>query len=165
MFLSPVRGLLNDEVRITQSFGADFRRNGKWVYKSLGMKGHNGVDFAGEKPGMKVPVYSPYDAIVWKIRISDTGYGNNIVLLTDRGGDGLQREVILAHLDSISLKLKEGDRVYLGDQVGVMGNTGLSTAVHLHVGLRRRNPDMTVKNYNNGYFGYVDFEPYLLFWT
>lgn len=152
MILSPVERPL----RITQHFGERPE-----VYGRFGLKGHNGVDFTGEFPGKKVPVYAPYDALVWQVA-KDAGYGNFVRLLTDKGGDGLLREVVLAHLDSVSVK--QGDRVYLGDQVGIMGTTGFSDGVHLHLGLRRRNIDLSVVNYNNGYKGYVDFEPYLLFW-
>jgi LysM repeat protein len=41
------------------------------------------------------------------------------------------RTVLLAHLDSFNVN--EGDRVKKGDKLGVMGNSGYSTGVHLHL--------------------------------
>jgi len=52
-------------------------------------------------------------------------YGN--VVIIDHGNG---YETLYAHMKSISVK--KGDTVLKGDKLGVMGNTGNSTGVHLH---------------------------------
>jgi|6_EtaG_2_1085325.scaffolds.fasta_scaffold03313_10 murein DD-endopeptidase MepM/ murein hydrolase activator NlpD len=156
MILCPVQL----RVRITQHFGEN-----PDVYEQFDLKGHNGVDIAGGVPGVRVPVLSPYDGVVRLGDQGDRGYGKNIHLFTDPDGDGRIREVVLAHFSYIHKRLKDGDRVYLGDELGMMGNTGFSSGVHLHLGLRYRDPKRNneIINSNNGYRGFVDFEKYLLY--
>jgi murein DD-endopeptidase MepM/ murein hydrolase activator NlpD len=154
MILCPVKS----PCRITQHFGARPE-----VYKQFGLRGHNGVDFTGARPGELVPVFSPYDAVVHEVGDQgDKGYGKFVRLRTAPDVSGSRREVILAHLSVVSVK--PGDGVRLGDAVGVMGNTGFSSALHLHLGLRRIGADGSEIDGGNGYSGYFDFEPYLLFW-
>lgn len=143
--------------RITQKFGENPQ-----IYARFGLKAHNGVDITGPKPGIRVPVYSPYDALVWQVADQGgEGYGKHVRLLTDLDAQGRQREVVLAHFSSISVKA--GQRVNIGDPIGVMGDTGFSTGLHLHLGIRyRKNGE--IQYYGNGYFGYTDFEPYILYW-
>lgn len=154
MILSPVEG----NYRLTQKFGQRPE-----VYGQFGLEGHNGIDVTGPIKGKSVPVYSPYDGIAWIVRNDRGGYGRHVKILTEKDGKGLLREVVIAHLSSVTIK--QGDRVYLGDKIGMMGNTGFSSAMHLHIGLRRRNEDLSVVDYDNGYKGYVDFEPYMLPWS
>lgn len=144
-------------VRITQHFGAR-----PSTYARFGLSGHSGVDFTYADKSYQGPVHSPYDALVWDTGYEPGGYGKYVLLLTDAGGDGLRREVVLSHLRRIDVE--KGQRVYMGDPVGLLGNTGFSDAPHLHLGLRRRNDTFQVEDYNNGYHGFIDFEEYLLFW-
>jgi murein DD-endopeptidase MepM/ murein hydrolase activator NlpD len=153
MLLSPVRAPL----RITQGFGGN-----EEIYKRFGLKGHNGVDFTGPIKGVRVPLYSPYDVQVAKIGDEgNDGYGKYVRLFTKPDHTGRVRDVVLAHLHSISVK--PGQIIPLGDPIGVMGSTGFSSGIHVHTGLRYRNEKLEILNYDNGYFGYVDFEPYLLY--
>lgn len=154
MILCPVQS----PCRLTQGFG-----DNPLTYQRFGLKAHNGVDYTGPVKGVSVPVHTPYDALVWKVGDQgNDGYGKYIRLLTDPDGNGRIREVVLAHFKSILVK--QGDRVFLGDAVGMMGNTGFSTGMHVHVGLRYRRPDLTILNYENGFLGYTDFEPYVRYW-
>lgn len=158
MIISPLKGSRGKDWRITQPFGVNPER-----YKQFGMIGHNGIDFAGSKPGDIVPCYACYDGLISKVGNDKEGYGKFVKILTDKDGKGYRRELIYGHLSKV--KVFEGERIYLGDEVGLIGNTGNSSGVHLHLGLRRKEEgDRVTKDYNNGFFGYVDFEPYLLEW-
>ena len=150
---------LQNPCRVTQRFGQ--RPD---VYKQFGLKGHNGVDFAGQHPGELVPVYSPYDAVVHEVGDQGTkGYGRFVRLRTAPNAAGYRRELVLGHLSSIVVNAKQ--EISLGDSIGIMGNTGFSSGPHLHLGLRRIAPNGSVVDENNGFSGYIDFLPWLLFWT
>lgn len=56
--------------------------------------------------------------------------GNHVMIRSDEGFI-----VFLAHLRNRSLTVKEGQRVKVGQQVGKIGNSGNSTAPHLHINL------------------------------
>ncbi|MHC8523890.1 M23 family metallopeptidase [Rossellomorea sp. H39__3] len=57
---------------------------------------------------------------------NDGGYGNKIVIDHQNG-----YKTIYGHLASISVKA--GQKVEQGQKIGVMGDTGQSTGVHLHI--------------------------------
>ncbi|MCE0534546.1 M23 family metallopeptidase [Kineosporia rhizophila] len=59
--------------------------------------------------------------------------GNHVVI---RGEDGIFAAV--AHLQQGSLKVRVGDRVHAGDQVGSCGNSGNSSEPHVHAQLMDR---------------------------
>ena len=88
---------------------------------------HTGVDLQ-----MKVgdDVLSPTNGVVEDI----VNYGNdNIGLgLKIRTEDG--DTLILGHLDSV--KVEEGDFVWVGRNIADSGNTGNTTGPHLHIGLK-----------------------------
>ena len=164
MILSPVQGLNS---RITQKFGNDFKINGKWVYKSMGMDGHNGIDY-GVPVG--TPIYASHDGEVVKAVKSNVGYGNHIKLRSRY----YARETVYGHLSK--LNVQAGQTVAMGDLIGWSGGakgapgSGLSTGPHLHHGYRNLIPSdkplaqWTVKDYDNGYFGYIDVSEYTVEW-
>jgi hypothetical protein len=57
----------------------------------------------------------------------DEADGNNVIL--DLGGE---RYAMYAHMQPGSIKVHKGDRVKLGQVIGLVGNTGNSVAPHLH---------------------------------
>jgi len=151
MIVSPVAAPL----RITQHFGERPE-----VYKKYGLDGHNGVDFTGQTPGEKVSIHTPYDAKVVQAEEVE-GYGLMVRIETPVV-NGKARQLVLAHLSE--LYVRKGDNVPLGNKIAQMGNTGHSSGVHLHLGLRYLDARGRVLDYGNGYKGYTNFEPYLLFW-
>lgn len=62
--------------------------------------------------------------------------GNHVVLQT-----GPDEYVFLAHLGPGTLQVAEGDTVDTGDVIGLVGNSGNSTAPHLHIHAQNR-PDL-----------------------
>jgi len=86
---------------------------------------HPGIDFAA-KTG--TPVMATASGIV-KAAKEKGDYGNLVYIIHDDSFSTLY-----AHLDKI--KVKEGDKVKQGQVIGTVGNTGKSTAPHLHYEVR-----------------------------
>jgi murein DD-endopeptidase MepM/ murein hydrolase activator NlpD len=93
-------------------------------------KMHEGIDLTAPKG---TPVYAAGDGIVVEVEKnrSRRGYGNLVII--NHGFDGL--ETRYAHLSTFNVK--QGDVVKRGQKIGTVGNTGLSTAPHLHYEIRR----------------------------
>jgi murein DD-endopeptidase MepM/ murein hydrolase activator NlpD len=83
---------------------------------------HYGVDFSLPKG---TPVYSTGDGVVKFTRSSISGYGRQIEI--DHGFGYVTK---YAHLDRFIVK--RGQKVKRGELIGYSGNTGKSTAPHLH---------------------------------
>jgi len=83
---------------------------------------HKGIDLSASRG---TPIYAPADGVVEVIRSSKQGYGN---LLKIRHAFGFS--TLYAHLDNF--KVKSGYFVHKGELIATSGNTGLSTAPHLH---------------------------------
>jgi len=139
---------------ITQEFGE--RPD---VYKQFDMKGHNGLDY---RASIGTPIFSPIEGKA-KVKKNKNGYGHHIKIRNKYG-----KEVVLAHLSEFYIK--DGEHVYQLQKVGLTGNTGFSSGPHLHYGFRELivgKGDIykwKVKNYNNGYFGYLDPLPFTFTW-
>ena len=87
---------------------------------------HQGVDLA-RQPNTNVEVLAAADGTV--IRVGPLGTYGNIVLISHKI-NGKRMDTNYAHLSSYNVKV--GDIVKQGQQIGIMGNTGSSTAPHLH---------------------------------
>lgn len=115
----PFANPLKSDYRFTSGFG--YRRDPK----TGGRRMHNGVDFAASTG---TDIFSPADGTVtfagWQ-----SGYGNYIEIQHDFG-----IETRYGHLSRI--RVKKGQRVSRGQQIGDMGNTGRSTGTHLHYEVR-----------------------------
>ena len=85
---------------------------------------HKGVDITNWRAGD--PVIATMDSIVCRVDYQ-ADYGNHVVL---RKGNVL---TIYAHLKDFSVKA--GETVKAGTTIGHIGNTGTSTAPHLHYGI------------------------------
>lgn len=97
---------------------------GPRLHPKLGVvRMHKGVDWAAP---VGTPVLAALPGKVKSLAKSDS-YGNLAIL--DHGG-GI--ETRYAHLDGFAAGLAEGQDVQAGQQIGQLGNTGLSTGPHLH---------------------------------
>lgn len=83
---------------------------------------HTGCDFAAPRGTL---VNATGDGKVITVKRSFGGYGNEIEI--DHGYGFITK---YAHLDEF--KVKVGQRVKRGENIGLVGNTGRSTAPHLH---------------------------------
>jgi len=90
---------------------------------------HNGIDFSAPE-GTKIQATG--DGIVKKVEKKSTGYGLNIKI-----DHGYGYETLYAHLNEILVK--EGQKVKKGEVIGLIGDTGSSTAPHLHYEVHYQN--------------------------
>ena len=106
-------------------------------------KHHNGIDISGT--GFGSPIYSATDGVVVATNntCSNQGYygsrcgqswGNYIRVSYNEG----KYTIIYAHITK-ELKVKVGDKVTRGKQIGYMGNSGSSTGTHLHFAIQDQN--------------------------
>ena len=137
---------------MSQRFGNDFISGGVWYYKSMGQLGHNGNDYAADEG---TPVYAAADGVVdfegdatndsWTL-----WYGGIYVRL--RHDDCFTG---YAHLSSTVID--KGQQVARGQLIGYSGSTGAATGPHLHFECIPLKP-----NFQNGYAGRIDPNPYIV---
>jgi murein DD-endopeptidase MepM/ murein hydrolase activator NlpD len=129
------------ETRVTSGFG--MRRHPIHDRTAL----HGGVDMRAARG---TPVYATADGVVeWASHHSNSGLGKMVKLVHNYGFS-----TIYGHLDKIEVKV--GDYVRQGDLLGLSGNTGASTAPHLHYEVhylnRRLDPkpflEWSIENYD-----------------
>ena len=82
---------------------------------------HWGIDYSGAKG---TPILATADGTVDRVAYS-VGYGRMVVI--DHGNDV---KTVYAHLKKFNVK--EGQRVFKGDQIAELGSSGMSTGPHLH---------------------------------
>ncbi len=90
------------------------------VYKVRKM--HTGVDFAA---AIGTPIYATADGIIDKLEVSFSGYGKELEI-----DHGFGYRTRFAHMHGFAVRY--GQKVKRGDLIGYVGETGLSTAPHLH---------------------------------
>jgi murein DD-endopeptidase MepM/ murein hydrolase activator NlpD len=107
-------------------------------------KFHEGIDFTA---AIGTPIYATGDGVVSEAEYNSGGYGNKIMI-----NHGYSYETVYAHLSKI--KVKVGQKVKRGEIIGLMGNTGKSTAPHCHYEVHKAGVPM-----NPIYFFFNDITP------
>jgi murein DD-endopeptidase MepM/ murein hydrolase activator NlpD len=100
-------------------------------------KFHYGMDFTAPTG---TEVYATGDGTIDIVESSKRGYGNKIVI-----NHGFGYKTLYAHLSGFNVKV--GQSVKRGDVIGYVGNTGLSTAPHLHYEVHLNNNKVNPINY------------------
>lgn len=174
----PFEGFINayyPKGQCTQWFGEN-----PILYGTMGMLGHNGIDYASL---FGTKLYAVKKGYICDIAYNpDTGYGNEIRIRTESG------EVwIYAHMSKVVVSLYQ--EVNAGDYVGDMGNTGFvvsnidangfwvkgsnkNAGTHLHIAKRKihdyvhgvdknwhgshKGIPYVVENLDNGFNGWLD---------
>ncbi len=90
------------------------------IYKVKMM--HPGIDFSAPQG---TPVYATGGGKVKQVKSSFTGYGKQVII-----DHGYGYQTRYAHLQDFNIKA--GQKVERGQCIGYVGNTGTSTAPHLH---------------------------------
>jgi murein DD-endopeptidase MepM/ murein hydrolase activator NlpD len=90
------------------------------IYKVRKM--HSGIDFAAS---IGTPIYATADGKVVSVDVKFSGYGKMVEI-----DHGFGYRTRYAHMHEFAVKA--GQTVKRGDLIGYVGNTGLSTAPHLH---------------------------------
>ncbi len=119
--IQPVRNL--DLKRLSSFYG--YRIDPVYKVKKF----HRGVDFSAPQG---TPIYAPGTGKVIKVKRSRRGYGNQIEI-----DHGYGYVTFYAHIRDF--KVKKGDIVKRGQEIATVGNTGKSTAPHLHYEVRKDN--------------------------
>lgn len=96
--------------------------------------GHDGVDLF---PGLGTPVLAIADGVVTDLGNSDGGLGVSVTL--QHSIDGQTFSTTYGHLGVGSVPLSIGETVLVGQQIGAVGSTGVSTAPHLHLEVAQAN--------------------------
>jgi murein DD-endopeptidase MepM/ murein hydrolase activator NlpD len=86
---------------------------------------HKGVDF---RTPVGTPVYAPFDGVVERRNWKFSANGNCLDLLDPATG----RHAIFLHLDVVPKAMQKGRSVKKGEEIAASGNSGHSTAPHLH---------------------------------
>jgi len=129
--ISPVD--LSHSMRVTSPFGYRMHPiRGRVIF-------HEGIDFSGP---MGEPVYSASNGTVESVQRAFFGYGNMVVI-----DHGFGYKTKYAHLKTILVA--EGQHINRGDQLGTLGNSGLSTGPHLHYEVLLRNKHVNPWMYLN----------------
>lgn len=171
--------------KLTQPFGANLacvRNDGKIVakrggtcpvnskefYPTIGMKGHNGLDYSawsGE------PIFHCAN-FAGKIKTevdSMGGIGVDVISLkpvTVKFQEGTRYTTYKGYIKCRYWHLKapvghDGKVVKLGDTIGLADNTGASSGDHLHFGIKKCDKYGNATEKGNGYYGAFDPWPFM----
>ncbi len=117
-----------DLKRIASGFGYRIHP----IYKTT--KLHSGIDFTAPT---RTPVYATGNGSISFAKYEGRGYGNHIII-----NHGFGYKSLYGHLSRI--EVFERQKIKRGELIGYVGNTGTSTAPHLHYevikGERKVNP-------------------------
>jgi len=83
---------------------------------------HTGIDFAAS---IGTPIYATADGTVAEVSVKFSGYGKMVEV-----NHGFGYRTRYAHMHEFAVR--PGQTIKRGDLIGYVGNTGLSTAPHLH---------------------------------
>ncbi|WP_422362257.1 M23 family metallopeptidase [Reichenbachiella sp.] len=100
-------------------------------------KMHHGVDFSAPKG---TPIYATGDGTVKMVRSSLGGYGRQVEI--DHGYGYVTK---YAHMEMYNVK--KGQKVKRGECIGYVGNSGKSTAPHLHYEVHKDNKRINPVHY------------------
>lgn len=100
-------------------------------------KFHEGLDFSAP---IGTPIYATGDGVVEKVKRSRRGYGKHVII-----NHGFGYKTLYAHMSKIIVK--PGQKVKRGQIIGYVGNTGKSTAPHLHYEVWKNGKKVNPINY------------------
>lgn len=105
------------------------------IYKTY--KFHSGIDFTAPR---RTPVYATGNGRIEASKYELRGYGNHVII-----NHGFGYESLYGHLSSI--EVYNGQQVKRGELIGYVGNTGTSTAPHLHYEVIKNRNKVNPINY------------------
>jgi murein DD-endopeptidase MepM/ murein hydrolase activator NlpD len=131
-----------DLKRIASGFGYRIHP----IYKTT--KFHSGIDFTAPT---RTPVYATGNGNIVFAKYEGRGYGNHIIV-----NHGFGYRSLYGHLSSI--EVYEGQKVKRGELIGYVGNTGTSTAPHLHYEVEKGAKKVNPINYFFNDISEADYE-------
>lgn len=115
------------------------------IYKTR--RFHHGMDFTAPRG---TPIHATGDGVVRAVKRSGRGYGNSVKI-----DHGYGYQTMYAHMQKYIVK--KGQKIKRGDIIGFVGNSGLSTAPHLHYEVYKNGKKVNPINY---YFNDLSAEEY-----
>lgn len=112
-----IQPVQNEDLKRTAS-GYGMRMHPIYKYRRM----HTGMDFSAPEG---TPIFATGNARVKEANRSRRGYGNHVIL-----DHGFNYQTLYAHMSKIAVRL--GQEVKRGEIIGYVGNSGRSTAPHLH---------------------------------
>ena len=176
--VSPFRitqGFYENSVCINKTDSKDIIRCNGFVppegYRSIYNKGHGAIDLAAKR---FTPIYSSQDGTVTEL-VDEERRGLGLGITTDKPfyckeTDSFEHFKV-RYWHNYAHKVRLGDEVKIGDLIAWADNTGFSSGDHVHFDLKpvniSYNRDGTIRKttnilQDNGYYGSVDPEQYLL---
>ncbi len=131
----------------------------KEFYARVGMSNHGGYDW-GADSGQ--PIYYDCDVPGFVLNTEIDSYGGLGVNIITESQEGVFKHRFWHLKDFL---VKSGDRIEMGDCIGLADNTGLSTATHLHRDVKEMENMggwYKVKYPNNGTFGTIRIDDKLV---
>lgn len=111
---------------------------------------HKGIDLIAQRGRT---VYAPSKGKVLRTRYS-LSFGNVVEI-----DHGFNITTLYGHLSKILVK--PGDIVNMGDTIGLVGSTGLSSGAHLHYEVHKNGVPVDPQNYIHTYFKQEEFQKIL----
>lgn len=111
------------------------------------MKMHTGIDFTAK---IGTVIYATGDGVVTTAIKSRSGYGNHVII-----NHGFGYQTLYAHLNRIDVRV--GQKLKRGNKIGSVGNTGTSTAPHLHYEVIQNKKKVDPVNF---FFNDLTFDEY-----
>ncbi len=115
------------------------------IYKTR--RFHSGMDFTAPTG---TEIYATGDGTISKLTRENTGYGNRIEI-----DHGFGFTTLYGHMSEFNVTL--GQKVRRGEVIGYVGNTGTSTAPHVHYEVHVKNNKVNPSHY---YFNDLSAEEY-----
>jgi hypothetical protein len=106
---------------------------------------HEGIDLRALEEGKAVPILAAQRGVVDRIRQRPAGYGLYVRIRHD-WADGTVWVTWYAHMSRVEPGLQVGQFVQIGQRLGMAGDSGTATGVHLH---------LTLQHLGYGLKGYV----------
>ena len=148
-----MRKLFRSVLKVTQEFGINPE-----YYSKFGLKAHEGLD--GIPTGKIWDVLCLEDGVV--VKDDDLAgnpkidaYGKSVTVWHPN----IRKATQYCHLKENYVNL--GDKVSRGDKLGLMGATGNTRGVHVHLNLFEVDENGVRLNKDNGYLGGIDPLPFL----
>ncbi|MEA3496272.1 MAG: M23 family metallopeptidase [Bacteroidota bacterium] len=115
-------------------------------------KFHDGQDFTAPRG---TDIYATGNGTIVEVHYSRRGYGNKIII-----DHGFGYKTLYAHLSKFYVK--KGQKIKRGEAIGTVGNTGLSTAPHLHYEVIRKGQHVNPINYFHNDLSPEDYEKVII---
>lgn len=147
--------------RIVSTRNGNCPANARPYYQSIGMDGHNGLDFSAMR-GEHIFHAATFGG--WMYTETDNAGGIGVNVVSNDPVCLMDGQEVYVKLRCWHLKAPvghDGKQVTFGQTIGLANNTGASSSDHLHFGVKICDKKGNALEKNNGYYGAFDPTPYI----